>query len=331
MLQLSILQINARIVFFLTAFFFLLAGNAQDKVQNNKPEQRYGRPVFIVTTRASILTKKEVQSIKNSKIIVAQFGCKEDDEAFFEAVKMFWTFNSDIDTMPYHRAIQLASTDKKILVLSHASTSSEQYRMGEVDQDYKSIEPGRWLVLEDGSKRVRMLENVPALGKDEVLTLEAISAGLSIMNTILIVRDKYQMKNFGLRKKVVEHAEDKLQNRTLLIPRELLSDKISEATISEIYPGKFKLVSYDEYRKAILSKKKGMAYVFIAPVNSGSGIVYSQYILDAEEGLVLGYCSPAAVTLVTPDLFDNVRVDKGNRCEINESSLKSYRKAYERE
>lgn len=325
------LRITTRFVFFLTAFFFLLAGSAQVKEQDNKSELRYGRPKFIVTTRASILTKKEVQRIKNSKIIVAQFGCKEDDEAFFKAVKMFWTFNTDIDTMSYHKAIQLASTDKKILVLSHASTLSEQYRMGEVEQDYKSIEPGRWLVLEDGSKRVKMLENVPAMGKDEVLTLEAISAGLSIMNTTLIVRDKYQMKNFGLRNKVVEHAEGKLQNRTLLIPKELLSDKISKATISEIYPGKFKLVSYDEYRKAILSKKKGMAYVFIAPVKSESGIVYSQYILDAEEGLVLGYCSPAAVTLVTPDMFDNVNLDKGNQCEINESTLKSYKKAYDRE
>lgn len=319
-------------IIFLTTVFFSFVANAQVIEQNKKPQPDYGRPKQRTTTAAGILKKKDVQRIKMSKIIVAQYGQKEHDDAIFEIVKKFWTFTTDLDTMPYNKAIELARKDDRVLVLCHTSTNSVAYNMGIINEDHKFIVPGRLVLLEDGAQKTVMLGDLPSMGGKNLLTREAFSACISAMNTNLLVMDKYQMKNYiRIRSKILENAGDRIKNRTLLIPKELLSDKIDEATISALYPGKFKIVSYEKYRNAIVDKEKGKAYVFFAPTLADGKIVYIQYIIDAEDGLVLGLYIPGAVSMEVPFPFSDANLSRGNRCEINESSLKGYKEIYEAE
>jgi hypothetical protein len=299
--------------------------------QNNKAELSYGRPKKKPTNEGSNVTRTDMIQIKASKIIVAQIGNKDLDDALFNAVKNFWTFTSDIGQMPYNKAMELAKKSDSVLVLSQTQTSSSSLPRdyGNTGWQYKRISGGRMIMIENGKQKVLLGNNIPAIGEDGVLTEEILSFGVSAMNSVMIIFDKYNLKNsLNTKPKFKDYAGDRIKNRTLLIPKEILEEKINESIISKIYPGNFKIVPYEEYKKAILTKEKGMAYVMFSPMAVGGKILNIQYIMDAEDGFTLGLYVPSGTSVDLGPVFGEKNVSKGNTGEVTEKCLKGYKEVY---
>jgi len=334
----SFLIQNSKTLVFLILLNFSCSIFAQTDIQK-KTEISYGRPDLKPTNEGAFVTGDDVKQIKASKIIVAQVGNKDLDDALYNSVKKFWTFTSDIEQMPYNKAIELAKQNKGILVFSQTETISSSNLRKSVNngpgefassyEKYKRTSFGRMIMIEDGKQEVLLGNNIPSFGDENILTEESLSFGVSAMNSVMIVFDKYNLKNsYKTRPKFKDHAGDSIKNRTLLIPKELLEDKITESIISKIYPGKFKIVPYEEYRKAILNKEKGMAYVIFSPMAVAGKIGYIQYIMDAENGFTLGVYVPSGGSIELGPGLGEHNVSKGNTGEINEKCLKGYKKIY---
>jgi hypothetical protein len=327
----SFLIQNSKALVFLLLLTLSFSVTAQTGDQNKKEELSYGRPRKRATNEGANVTRSDVTQIKASKIIVAQVGNKDLDDALYNSVKKFWTFTSDVEQMPYNKAMELASKNKNVLVLSQTQTGSTSLPrdFGNTGYQYKRVSIGRMMMIENGQEDVLIGQNIPALGDGGVLTEEILSFGVSAMNTVMLVFDKYNLKNsLRTRAKFKAYVGDSIKNRILLIPKELLDDKITESIISKRYPGKFKIVPYEEYRNAILNKEKGMAYVMFSPMAVGGKILNIQYIMNTENGFTLGLYVPSGTSVDYGPIFGEKNVSEGNTGEITEQCLKGYKKIY---
>lgn len=301
-------------------------------VEAPKVDLSYGRPKKKPAGAGGWVSGKEVKQIKASRIIVAQVGYKELDDALFNAVKSFWTFTSDIDQMPYNKAIELAKKNDSILVLSQTQTESSSLprEYGNTGWQYKRISGGRMIMIENGKQKVLLGNAIPAVGDGGVLTEEILSFGVSVMNSAMIIMDKYNLNNgLNTKPKFKDHAGERIKTKTLLIPQELLAEKITDSIIGKIYPGTFKVVPYERYKQAILSKEKNMAYLMFCPMPVGGKMIYLQYIMDTEDGMTLGIYIPNGNSVDLGPVFGEKNISKGNTGEITEKCLKGYKEVYE--
>jgi hypothetical protein len=89
----------------------------------------------------------------------------------------------------------------------------------------------------------------------------------------------------------------KIVNKTLLIPREYVSPKLSEVEIREAYPHPLELCDLEKIERAILNKDPKYAVVFHVPIPAGGKYLYRLYITNAEDGDIYGVADGNRVEL----------------------------------
>ncbi len=116
-----------------------------------------------------------------------------------------------------------------------------------------------------------------------------------------------------------------LKTKTLLIDKALLSKKMDDATIKEIYPFPFKIVSEKEILEAIKTGDKKYA-VFQSVTNYADetgGLISANVVLDAETGRMLSWSKVTEITVMVKN------IDPG-RMLLSKSSLKEITKNLEK-
>jgi hypothetical protein len=295
-------------------------------------EEKYGSPRIKQAGDGQWIKSGDLEAIKGAKVIVGETGDKAADKRLLEAVKNFWTFNSEISSMPYNEARELAKKDEKVVVMSVASMQAKSITRRSTTTENKGdlvqittsaityISDGTGLIIENGKGKTLASQYIPAFGEDEVVTSEALAFGVSALNYMLTTMvEKNLSSNLKFKDAYKEHSE-KLKTKKLLIPEPWIKD-LGAKTVKETYKADAEIVGYEEWRDAILGKKD-VAYVIITPVPIGGEFTYVHYLMDAQSGRVYAMTYPkVGVSVMKKNVL------KSNTGKINEKNIEKYNDA----
>lgn len=299
-------------------------GNKEDNASvksEHKPsanELAYGHPGTKAVGQGQVLKAADVKTIKSSKIVVAQTGVALTDSAMVAAVKNHWDFTSDIQVMPYNKALTYAAGQENVLIFILANAKPLGTLLGAgPEAKYRILQQGVAVMLEDKKGAVIASAYIPSYGLENFIMPEAINFGVSIMNYELKVMDQKEMvNNINTAAAYKELAGDKLKAKTLYIPEGWLNDKFNKNEIAGLYEGKCEVVNYQTWSSVVNEKKEGV-YVMVAPRPVAGSFTYQHYLVDAQTGAIYGICHPKI----------NSSLSKSNTGFINDAYIKRYNDA----
>jgi hypothetical protein len=277
--------------------------------------------------------EKDVQKVKQSKMIVALTGDAETDEGIQKAIKSFWTFTSpDVSTMSYQEAKAMAKGKDSIVILTvaHAKSKSSKQKgrvfgIGPIvlkEADFRNVSYGTCVIIEDGKGNVLVSSYIPTFGENDNITPEVLTFGISSMNYLLSVMDEKKLaSNLKAKSAFKEKAKDLLKEKTLYIPKDWLDEKVSLEEVSKTYSASVEVVSYEVWQETIVGRKD-KAYVIVVPMPVGGDFVYVHYLMDAKTGMVYASCAPKAAMKM-----NGINLSKANTGLINSKNIEKYNDA----
>lgn len=273
------------------------------------------------------INEEELALVKSSRIILTTSSASKANDALLrDAMKNFWTFNSNVSTLPYDSASNLAKKDKTILLMfiTKIVTKSVTHSSGNY-----TIARGRAVVIEKGKKKMVYSMFFPEAEEDPSVRPEFVNFAVSALNSLLVNMDAQGLKKIRTMNTPFEKNSAELQNRTLLIPDFLLSKKVTPTEISTIYHAKYEVVDYGTFADAINQKKK-YAYVLPVPFSTGGKILIYDYLMDAETGQVYYVLKPSAFG--APKIAGPLGTvhDLGHSERISAKNIEKYNKAFEK-
>ena len=276
-----------------------------------------------ITVNGQISTKN-VEKIKKSKIIIAQYNNEEISKHLKEAVDEYWNFAKVEGTMPLDEAIDKAKSDDAYLVLKLGTKNSKSsLRNATGGWNYRYISTGKTIEISNGKKALAGL-NIPAYHNEEY-SKEIFVFGISALQMHLHTMDE---KKVGMTKlnPIYKKEAPKLSEKTLLIPEGWADEKLTQDILNGLYPYKAKIVSYEEWRKAILERQEDKAYVMISPMPVDGNYVYQHFLMDCKDARI--YAISQSKINVKFDLknIKEVNLSKGNSGYVKEKNVKLYSK-----
>lgn len=256
---------------------------------------------------------EDVKDLKYRPLIVMLKEAKSDQEkpyveyynqAIQRAVRNFWIFNDSIVFMPRS---QVQSLHKS----GNTSYGVMQFALWEV-REYKSdkwsknsfmhrYQSDSWIrtilavgLIEKAFQRAlpyiyyNHLPNIYPSEGDLVCAMQQIQSYLQYRLEGKKARD--------MREEIEQNAY-KLKEKTLLMDKEEVSKKLTDADIKAAYPYPYKLAGYEEIEKAILSRDPKYAYVQIVPMAMNEKTVYAHLVVNAENGEMLGWSAPGPIMI----------------------------------
>ncbi len=299
---------------------------AKKEAEARKKErfEKYGVKPTKTAGQGDFVKDKEVKAIKECKLIVAEFGLEKADKDMMEAVKNYWTFTTDVSSMPYKQAKEMAKKDDKIMIMYFTTATSKSLKHdGAFNTEYQFVSTGGMMVIENAKGGVMVNSYIPLFGEGGI-TPEILAFGVTNINYLLKTMED---KNLGSNLKyegAYKENSPALKSRKLLIPEGWISAKFDKAEISKLYTGEYEVVSYERWRDAILNKEN-VAYTIIVPRSVGGKFLYHHFLMDAGKCMVYAVITPTGASL---DLGgNNINLSKGNTGFINEKNIKKYNDA----
>jgi len=275
----------------------------------------------LANAQFQLINLKEVESIKNSKIVVGLTGNKDLDDAMIAAVNEFWKISEIGEPMPVEEAISKTKEDNSITVIKigeiRAISMTHKYNNY---WNYRNINSSKVIELYNGGKKPVFKQFIPEFNNE--ITSEILWFGIAAMHYQLVTMEE---NNIGVTKlkKQYKSSSPKLNDVTLLIPEGWTDKKTTPESLKEIYGGKAYIVSYSIWRKAIMERDEDVAYSIICSVPFGDGYVHLHYLMDAKTGNILAVIQPkVAVSINKPK--GNVNLTKGNSGYVNKKILEKY-------
>lgn len=272
-------------------------------------------------SNAQIPKLKQIENLKDSQIIIGLSGYEDVDESLIRMVNKFWDLCPILEKLPMEEAIEKAKSDDNLYAIFISSFESESFwKHGADNIKYKSVSVQYFVGFTGRAKKPIMFSGIPVFNDE--FTDEAIGHGINYINQIfgmMLDNEVNAMKTLGLIKK----KGSMLNDRILYMPEWMLDKKLDEKEISEIYDGKFKVVSDFEWSRAILSKREGVAYSIIIPAAVGGSYVFQHHICDAETGQILGIKYPKPAFSLSAGI-KNYNLSSGNKGFIAKKNLKQY-------
>ncbi|MEM9023774.1 MAG: hypothetical protein AAGB22_08525 [Bacteroidota bacterium] len=277
---------------------------------------------MLVQAQFPIIGLEKVKEIKSAKMIVGLTDDEDLNASLRVAVDSFWTFNRVVEYLPLEEAKKKAKEDDKLMVLSIGSTTSKSLTHDRVQYSYRYVSKGKTVEISRGKKAI-LKQHIPAYGKDEAVSAEAIGFGLAAMQHICSTMVRKKLKNSLKLKSTLKESSTRIRSKTLYIPEGWLSEKLDKSAVKDLYGGKVKVVSYEEWRDAILTKQKGIAYTMVVPVPIGGDYVYVHYLMDAEKGRLYAALQKTGVKV------QGINLSKSNTGYITKKNMSLYGKARE--
>ncbi|WP_419213407.1 hypothetical protein ACNR9Q_04445 [Maribacter sp. X9] len=267
---------------------------------------------------AQIPKLKEIQNLKNSEVIIGLSGDEGLDQDLRDILNQFWTISPISEELPISEARKKAKESDNIYVIyidSYTSRSFKRY-VGD-NYAFRNISTGYYVGLFAGSKKAIMPSYIPVF--EDEFTKEVLAHGVSYMQEIFTMMLDNEIGAMKTLKIIKDNSKD-LKEKTLYIPEWWMDSKLTDADISDLYEGKYEIVSHFEWSRAILNKTPGIAYATVIPAPVGGKFVYQHHICDAETGRIYGITQPKGGAFE----LNGINLSKANKGYVTKKNLKQY-------
>lgn len=257
------------------------------------PKDSYGWPDAQPAGTGLVVSPGDVKRIKKSKVIIAQSADRKASEDLITAVRNYWNFTSDVTTMPYKKAKEYAKSNGKAVIIVLVGIRQLPHQHDESKDAYKQISKGGAIMIETASGDILASAYIPTYGEMGDVAPEGLAFGVSYLNQLFKVVEEKDLPSDNERiKEYYTSRVSDLKDKTLLIPEIWLASGFNQAAIDKSYNSKAKVVSFEEFSKAILSKQENVAYDMVAPFPLKGEYVYFHFLVDAKTGHVYAACKP---------------------------------------
>lgn len=273
---------------------------------------------------AQIIKLKDLEVIKNSKLIVAQTENDFLNEAIKDALEKYWNLNEIVEYLPRKEAFKKAKSNDNMLVFALSADRSLSSKFGSGPVRYRYISEGQHFELSNGKGKPVITQNIPTLGEDDVITEEIVKFGIDALQFSINTMFEKELKNNMKLFSVINEKAIALKNKPLAIAEGWVSEKYSAEELKDDYIGNAEIVDYEKWRNIILTEAENTAYNIVVPVPFGGKYVYYHYLMNAETGEILGI----AYTKVAVSI-GRFTLTKSNRGYIRKENIKLYNELIE--
>jgi hypothetical protein len=290
------------------------------------------------TSNAQLIKLKNVQSVKEGKIIVVLTKNEEVNTWLKEAVKTYWTFCDVAGYTDLEDAKKQAKADKNLFVLNFKdafvpSPSHTMYTGTSVKQStnaasgttditrtkhyvrYRNITMGQYIEVNS------IREFIPSFEEGEC-TQEIIFYSIRILQHIMKTMDEHNLQSNMKIYSAFKDDTPLLKERILYLPEEWIAPGLDSLEIAKLYEGKIKVVTYETWSNAIINSQEGIAYCMIVPRPTGNGYVYMHYIVDCKTAKILAIAYPKVAVS-----FGTQNISSSNTGYIDKKNLEMYNNA----
>jgi hypothetical protein len=276
-----------------------------------------------IVLNAQIIKLDDVRKVKASKLIVALTGDEQINEALKSVVPKYWTFSEVVGFEDAESANKKAKEDDNLYVLSIGTKSSRSLTHSTAGSNirYQFISEGKAINIGRGKGSPVIFNPIPSF-EDDVITEEILIYGISTMQNMCKIMDEKNLSSNMKIKSAYKENTPELKNKVLYLAEGWLAPKLDVQKIPEMYDAKIKVVSYDDWRNAIISGEDGVAYCIVVPVATGGSYTYIHYLVDAKTSAIYAFTYPKVGMNVA-----GVNVSKSNTGYINSKNIGMYNDA----
>lgn len=246
---------------------------------------------------AQVINSKEAKELKSRKIVV---GLKEypkkadaDEKAMVDSVNSslkyamenYWEFSTVVDYLPLSEAKELVKSNKKThCYITIDVGTSTSFKQGSGSYQYKYVSRGEKLsiYIPKMAATVYLPQYVSSMTKATGVY------GVMQLQKMLDLLVKEELKSTMQFAGYIKDNGAKIINKTLLIPQEYISPKLSEDDIKLVYPYDLDICDLDKIEKVILDRDSKYAVAFFVPIPVGGKEVRRIFISNAEDGDIYG-------------------------------------------
>ena len=275
-------------------------------------------------SKGQIITKKNLEIIKNSKIVVAQYDdSKAVNQYLKETVEEFWNFSEVIGVLPVNEALDSAKNNGNFLVLYIAEKDVVHFeRRSKLDSwNYRYVPHGRAIKISDGKKSLAKAF-IPIYHNAE-FGIENFIFGISTLQNNLESMDKNGISYYKLGPIYRQNA-DKIVNKTLLVPEGWLDNSLDQKMVDSLYQYKAKVVSYEDWQTSIKNKDEESAYLMLAPVPVDGGFNYKHFIVDCETASICSISLKGTDVEIRKSLLEEPELTYGKSGYVTETHIEEY-------
>lgn len=289
--------------------------------------------LFASIVDAQMTNSSDAKELKMKKVIVAlreyPKNVKADEKAMIDsvntslkfAIENYWNFNSVADYMPLSKAKDFVKKNKKThCFITIDKGVSKSLKHGSSSYRYQYV-----------SYSEKLSVYTPSLTASVYLpqysgSMNKTTSVYSVMQLQKILDLLYQkeFKNIIGSLGYVKKNGPKIIKKTLLIPKEYVSPKLSVDDIKLAYPYDLDICDLDKIKRATLNKDPKYAIIVYVPIPVGGKMVHRLYVSNAEDGDVYGVADGSKVD-IDLGIFGNVGGQK-KKYLINEKELKQLSK-----
>ncbi len=259
--------------------------------------------LFVFTfLNAQLTTSTDAKTIKKMKMIVAlqEYPKKatEGDKMMVDsanaslkfAMKNYWNFNEVADYMPFDEAKKFVKENDGYCYITINEGVS---RSSVVRDSYRYVSYSERLAIY--TNKIKMQTYLPKY-EGFMSKTTAVYAVLQANKVLELLYNEEFKSLIGSRKYIKKNGPNIIK-KTLLIPKEYVSPKLSEDDIKLAYPYDLDLCDLDKVEKAILEQDSKYAVLFYVPIPLGGKYVHRLYISNAEDGDIYGVADGNKVEL----------------------------------
>lgn len=281
-------------------------------------------------TSAQNTNTKDAKEIKDLKTIVAlkEYPKKVKDnekklidasnEALTFAMKNGWDFNTVSDYMPLSEAKLFVKKNKGYC---YVSISDGVSKSSNKTTHFQTLAYSELLSIYIPKKAsaVYLPSYVGPLSNTS-----AMYAVMQLNKNLSNLYDNNYSSMMGMSKYVKKNAPNVIK-KTLLIPKEYVSDKLSLDDFKVEYPYDFELCDLEKIEEAITSKSTQYAVAFYVPIPVNGKYFHRIYISNAEDGEIYGTLEGSKVSLDF-GVLGSIGGTSNKKYLINKNQVKDLRK-----
>lgn len=279
-----------------------------------------------VLTNAQMTSTADAKKIKGQKLIIAlqEYPKKasNEDKAMIDsanasltfALKKYWDFNEVAEVLPLSEAKEFVKKNKDYCYItidegvSRSTTIRDSYRYVSYSEKLSIYDP-----------KIQATVYLPKY-EGPMTTTTTVYATMQLNKVLELLYDE-EFKNVMGSMGYVKKNGPKIIKKTLLIPKEYVSPKLSKDDIKLAYPYDLDLCDLDKIENAILNKDSKYAVVFYVPIPVSGKFIYRLYITNAEDGDIYGIADGSKVE-IDLGIFGSVGGQSNKKYLINEKELK---------
>lgn len=314
-------HININKAFLLLLLFLFIKLNSFAQFGVGKPEEikslKSRELIVIVETLRERVVKKLEKKKKTDKLQKYKEDIAEYNNIMKEVFQKHWKFSDKgILFMTLEEANKIKDKNKYGVVLCYSampsSFSTATLKMNGImwSWDVKDDSEDRNFLKYYTKFSIDLLENLNNMGspifvntlvdifptKTDIIT--AVKSSVFYMN----YRLEGKTMDLGDIKETVKQNAPLLKEKTLLLRKDFLSEKLTEEIIKAVYPFKYEICSKERMDEIVINGDSNYAYALIKPNvisgRNGNFIIFIQEVYSADNGCFVGLSMPSMATIM---------------------------------